>query len=78
MFLKPLLLLLHVSLLFLTFQEFVKLGTLPAMLYVEHCPKTLSELLQKVTLDIQNLKKGVHLVKIWTDEGMAVKKVLIE
>ena len=33
---------------------------------------------QKVTLAIQNLKKGVHLVKIWTDEGMAVKKVLIE
>ena len=33
---------------------------------------------QKVTLVIQDLEKGVHLVKVWTDEGVAVKKVLID
>ena len=33
---------------------------------------------QKVTLDIRDLEKGVHLVKVWTDEGVAVKKVLID
>ncbi|MFT4758542.1 MAG: hypothetical protein ACI9XO_000899 [Paraglaciecola sp.] len=33
---------------------------------------------QKVTLAIQDLEKGVHLVKVWTDRGVAVKKVLID
>lgn len=33
---------------------------------------------QKITLNIQDLEKGVHLVKVWTDEGVAVKKVLVD
>lgn len=33
---------------------------------------------QKVTLAIRDLKKGVHLVKVWTDEGVAIKKVLVD
>ena len=66
MFLKSLLLLLHVSLLFLTFQEFVKLGTLPAMLYVEHCPKTLSELLQKSNLGYSTRSFSTFCVCLYT------------
>jgi len=33
---------------------------------------------REINLDVRDLERGVHLVKIWTNEGVAVKKILIE